>query len=47
MRILILQIEDRNDEKLQIFMEQNKLICNKYNMEYLSLKKSRATVPPY
>lgn len=47
MKILILQIEDRNDSKLNNFMNYNKLICNKYNIEYIYKKKSRVMVPPY
>jgi hypothetical protein len=47
MKILLLQIEDRNDDKLKKFMENNEKICNENNIKYISLKKSRDHVPPY
>jgi hypothetical protein len=45
--ILVLQIEDRDYEFLNILMNQNKQICSENNINYINLKKSSYNVPPY
>ncbi len=47
MKILVLQIEDRNDPILNKFMKSNEIICKQNDMEYVFLKKSHKLVPPY
>lgn len=47
MKILVLQIEDRNDPLLNKFMKSNEIICKNNDMEYIFLKKSAELVPPY
>ena len=45
--ITILQIEDRDDEFLQILMNENKKICKQNEYNYVNMKKSMKHVPPY
>ena len=47
MKLLILQIEDRNNPLLDKLMNKNKIFCKKHNIEYIYLKKSSFAVPPY
>ncbi len=47
MKILVLQIEDRDDPLLNKFMKSNEMICKQNDMEYIFLKKSLKPVPPY
>jgi hypothetical protein len=47
MKILVLQIEDRNDNFLNKLMKSNRIICNNNDIEYVFLKKSNQLVPPY
>ena len=47
MKVLVLQIEDRNDPVLNKFMKSNEIICKSNDMEYVFLKKSSELVPPY
>jgi len=45
--IILLQIEDRKDDKLTRFMKENKKICQKNGIQYIFIEKSRDHVPPY
>lgn len=45
--ILLLQIEDRNVDILQTFMDENKKVCNENNIKYVFLKNARDAIPPY
>jgi hypothetical protein len=45
--ISVLQIEDRKSELLNIFINENREICKKHNMEYIILEKSSYHIPPY
>jgi len=47
MKVVLLQIEDRFNNRLQTFMNENKEICLKNGIQYISLKKSYYDVPPY
>lgn len=48
MKILLLQIEDRNDPKLKNLMNQNQKFCSTNSeLEYVFLTKSKEDVPPY
>jgi hypothetical protein len=40
-------MEDRTDDNLQAFMDENRHICLLHNMDYLFLEKSSFHVPPY
>jgi hypothetical protein len=45
--ILVLQIEDRKNDLLNTFMNENREICKKNNIEYYFLGNSSYHVPPY
>jgi hypothetical protein len=47
MKILVLQIEDRDDSFLNKLMKSNQTICQNNDIEYVFLKKSKELVPPY
>lgn len=46
-KVMILQLEDREDDVLNQFMNHNKNICKKNNLEYVRKKTSTFHVPPY
>jgi hypothetical protein len=47
MKILVLQIEDRDNIFLNQLMKSNQTICKNNDIEYVFLKKSNELVPPY
>lgn len=46
-KILVLQIENRNDEFLNLLINENKNICNNNNIEYIFKLTGNNNVPPY
>ena len=45
--VLVLQLEDRTNNNLNIFMNENKQICINNNIKYIFLEKSSFNVPAY
>jgi hypothetical protein len=47
MRLLVLQIENRDDPMLNAFMKMNRDMCQKHGAEYMFLDSSTVNAPPY
>jgi hypothetical protein len=47
MKLLVFQLEDRDNELLNNFMSHNRTVCSSNNIEYINKKKSDFNSPPY